>query len=440
MRKSSTSIFVCASVLILSVLQATQATAEPKLQAVMPCAVSTQLPCIDSITAMDAQGKMINAILLPKTSKYQLAYAGQLTEYVDNYEWRIPGTKHENGNDKVSVNSMYFPYGAKYCWLENQCATGVDEIILNVSGAWWDNQPAPTEFPDKPNNKMCGTKENPTVCIRGWGTDKNFQYSFNIKVGEDFSFSHANGEARNGSIREWFDTKNEKIITFTGIPVDLSFVYTTDINPNTIFTQQRADATFAHLNAYIQSSRSDQSKWLEKCNFGKGMSLWYSGQLMSLPSWFPEDGSVGIGIASPHLRADGKENIGAFNIAMPLETAKCLWGVDLSKSISAIISALYGDAGSPEIVTTTTNVSNGYFNINASGFHFSSPSFRVKLKQAVETTPAPTPTPSPSALETSMPSAKPAAKKSTITCTKGKVSKKVSAINPKCPAGYKKKG
>jgi hypothetical protein len=32
-----------------------------------------------------------------------------------------------------------------------------------------------------------------------------------------------------------------------------------------------------------------------------------------------------------------------------------------------------------------------------------------------------------------------AAKKSTITCTKGKVSKKVSAINPKCPTGYKKK-
>ena len=30
-------------------------------------------------------------------------------------------------------------------------------------------------------------------------------------------------------------------------------------------------------------------------------------------------------------------------------------------------------------------------------------------------------------------------KKSTITCVKGKLSKKVSAINPKCPTGYKKK-
>ena len=30
-------------------------------------------------------------------------------------------------------------------------------------------------------------------------------------------------------------------------------------------------------------------------------------------------------------------------------------------------------------------------------------------------------------------------KKVTITCTKGKITKKVTAVKPKCPAGYKKK-
>jgi len=29
-------------------------------------------------------------------------------------------------------------------------------------------------------------------------------------------------------------------------------------------------------------------------------------------------------------------------------------------------------------------------------------------------------------------------KKTTITCTKGKATKKVTGINPKCPVGYKK--
>jgi hypothetical protein len=30
-------------------------------------------------------------------------------------------------------------------------------------------------------------------------------------------------------------------------------------------------------------------------------------------------------------------------------------------------------------------------------------------------------------------------KKTTITCSKGKTSKKVTGVKPKCPAGYKKK-
>ena len=43
--------------------------------------------------------------------------------------------------------------------------------------------------------------------------------------------------------------------------------------------------------------------------------------------------------------------------------------------------------------------------------------------------PSPTPTPTPIA----------APKKSTITCVKGKTSKKITAVSPKCPNGFKKK-
>jgi hypothetical protein len=59
--------------------------------------------------------------------------------------------------------------------------------------------------------------------------------------------------------------------------------------------------------------------------------------------------------------------------------------------------------------------------------------------------PTPTPTPSETIAPTPTPSAtvvatvKPTAKKTTITCVKGKTTKKVTGVNPKCPAGYKKK-
>jgi hypothetical protein len=67
-------------------------------------------------------------------------------------------------------------------------------------------------------------------------------------------------------------------------------------------------------------------------------------------------------------------------------------------------------------------------------------------------TPTPTPTvtasatPTPTPTETVTPAQTPvavatkaAAKKTTITCVKGKLIKKVTAVNPKCPSGYKKK-
>jgi hypothetical protein len=71
-----------------------------------------------------------------------------------------------------------------------------------------------------------------------------------------------------------------------------------------------------------------------------------------------------------------------------------------------------------------------YFKV--AGFTFSTPQIKVKLE-----VPKAEPTPSPS--PTATPMAKPVVKKLTITCVKGKVVKKVTAVNPKCPAGYKKK-
>ncbi|NDF90169.1 MAG: hypothetical protein EB113_06285 [Actinobacteria bacterium] len=72
----------------------------------------------------------------------------------------------------------------------------------------------------------------------------------------------------------------------------------------------------------------------------------------------------------------------------------------------------------------------------------------------VTATPTPTPTPTPTVSATPTPTvtqtpsvspepvvAKPTitAKKTTITCVKGKTTKKVTGVNPKCPSGYKEK-
>ncbi len=100
---------------------------------------------------------------------------------------------------------------------------------------------------------------------------------------------------------------------------------------------------------------------------------------------------------------------------------------------------LFSENGEKQVAVTTVNEKDGWLYLSAKGFTFSAPVVNVKLTQekAIEV-PAPTPSESPSAAPT--PAAKPvAAKKSTITCVKGKTTKKVTSINPKCPTGYKKK-
>jgi hypothetical protein len=97
--------------------------------------------------------------------------------------------------------------------------------------------------------------------------------------------------------------------------------------------------------------------------------------------------------------------------------ARCLYGFSQAP-IGATISVV-SESGTPDIATTLVREKDGFLNLAAYNFTFSSPTVRVKLTQEV---------------------VKPVVlKKTTITCVKGKIVKKVTATNPLCPKGYKKK-
>jgi hypothetical protein len=99
--------------------------------------------------------------------------------------------------------------------------------------------------------------------------------------------------------------------------------------------------------------------------------------------------------------------------------------------ISAKVAVASSD-GTPRVAVTTLNEKNGWLSLTATGFEFSTPKIAVQLKQeAVK--PVVTPTPTPSAAPIAAPKAL------TITCVKGKITKKVSGTKPTCPSGYKKK-
>jgi hypothetical protein len=238
------------------------------------------------------------------------------------------------------------------------------------------------------------------------------------------------------------DTNGNKLLSFSGMPVAYSYNVVSDLKPENP-SQQAADISYNVIGVYAHSALSQQAQWLSKCDYGRGMSLWYSGQLLSMPTWLPQDSALTLQVSSTHLRPDKSQNVGVFNIVMPIDLAKCLWGVDLSKAATASISASYPESGISEIVTTSAKVVGKTYEVSASGFHFSAPVIKMKVTQDASEPVAPkeaqSPAPAASPVSSAPAKEQAAAKKSTITCTKGKVSKKVTATKPKCPTGYKKK-
>jgi hypothetical protein len=125
---------------------------------------------------------------------------------------------------------------------------------------------------------------------------------------------------------------------------------------------------------------------------------------------------------------DGSVFKGNYNLVINSDFARCIYGFTQAP-ISATVAVLSAD-GSSQVATTVLNEKNGWLRLSASNFTFSAPTIRVLLTQEAK------PTPEPEMNTQAAPKAP--VKKVTTTCAKGKLKKKLTASNPKCPAGYKK--
>lgn len=135
-------------------------------------------------------------------------------------------------------------------------------------------------------------------------------------------------------------------------------------------------------------------------------------------------GFLSYNVAGMHYLPDGKQEVlGTYDLVLRSDVARCLYGFS-NAPVSATISVTGGD--STNVATTVVSEKNGWLKLAAYGFTFSSKEIKVQLSQQKEVVSQPKVTP----------------KKTTITCVTIKKplrSKKVTAVSPKCPSGYKKK-
>ena len=125
-----------------------------------------------------------------------------------------------------------------------------------------------------------------------------------------------------------------------------------------------------------------------------------------------------VKVGNAHFDEFGNEIQGWMELKVKGTRAREWWGINPAIAAGyAKVEISYAD-GTSKVATVTSkyDAKNDWINLRAYGFTYSTPQLAISFKQPVV-----------------------APKKTTITCVKGKTSKKVTAVKPKCPSGYKKK-
>ena len=164
----------------------------------------------------------------------------------------------------------------------------------------------------------------------------------------------------------------------------------------------------------------------------------------ALPNYDGE--TMSYDVASPHYKPGGKDYVadafnGRYDLLLTEAYARCVWGIkDALPKIEVNVFKTDGSVDSSAKVVGGLDAS-GFFKFSATGFTFSSPKIKIKLTAPPTTGGTPAVTQEAAAPAEKAPAAKAPAKVTikSISCVKGKIVKKVSGSNPKCPAGFKKK-
>lgn len=143
---------------------------------------------------------------------------------------------------------------------------------------------------------------------------------------------------------------------------------------------------------------------------------------LSTPVWSEDTKSFTWTTAAPHFAPDGVTvNRGFYKAIIPTGDAAILWGMtNPNDAATALNVSVTTEAGGSVAAISKISVKNGKIIIDVSGFQFSRPKLKIGIKPGYKPSKATAP-------------------KSTITCVQGKSTKKITAVKPVCPSGYKKK-
>lgn len=459
--------------------------------------------CVSKVYAIDATGKeIVGNVLAAFPGKTPYSYKGDasvgLPEGSSALTVEFPGISHPGGNEFLVVVYMQGYRGFNETKFSVQDFKSAIFAISRVSGDCRTPQPETTIRTDhkvggravrgggcdgssNSSSKLACAMASATQCALPWAMPLDVTFGYSLKLQEKIKgWLHGRLSEASASITKAADS--DQLLTIQGkpsvvpgihawymksnLPTDLAKYYSTrsktemnamgggwpstdgkiidgpDGLPYSIMKEGFGydEGSFKEVLPWISATgdkatyaptvwsvRAMLSGQFESCMKGSeglsGIVSTNSTMYIGAPPTFDKESqSLDYKVMSPHLLPDGNEFKGSYDLVIKSDVARCIYGFS-SAPVSAKISILSAD-GTSQVATTIFNERNGWMYLTARGFTFSSPTVRVKLTQEEVKVVAPVVS---------------APKKTTITCVKGKSSKKVTASKPACPSGWKKK-
>jgi len=433
--------------LMLVQFQTVAANAETSpINFMLPCKANETL-CIESISARLPDGSSIKGLTTGRTRNEPLSVDDSYLKYIrgEVVEWSFPGLTFQNGTSKALLQAFYWPPDNLHCWNDGHCSLNEEELAVYFRASNFDSQRPPVIVTGSDAALVC--PKTPTYCNIGsppWMIDQDVSFEISLRTAADFQPLYSNGRLKNLLVQSENIEKlpNARRINISFSPVKLQNVYFASANPGLM---EKSLYVSDEPALWIYGLKNSKSNSLGVCGRTGGLQVTSNAYFMWNPSWNSATESIDVKLQSTHLDIDGSPSKGLLQVRISTAMAKCLWSVDLLGNVKASVAIDYGKGGSPEVVTIVGDLKGDFFELTAANFHFSAPTLKLKLTGApklgdnIINSPEVPKIPEVQIVAVVPKVAKVIATKKTINCIKGKTTKKITGLSPKCPTGYKKK-
>ena len=247
-----------------------------------------------------------------------------------------------------------------------------------------------------------------------------------VNVSSIYAYVEKSALSQNPDIEKYWKQRRSNLAT-----QDIQSNETVDLGP----WPQYAMDDFLAFEKFVKSGPMVQSIWKFGTGLGQatgspcfndkskllGLVTTNASTFLPFPPSF-DGANLNYKVGGAHYLEDGITlTKGVYDLALRSDFARCLYGFS-NAPIKAAVSISYGQDAAQNVATETVTEDKAkeWIYISAKNFTFSAPTIKVKFTQDKVAASAPV-------------------IRTTITCLKGKTTKKVSGVAPKCPAGFKKK-